>query len=195
MAEILKNVWNGPRGEGFGFKSITEERNYYQKSLDMLRQFVGNEDLEPNIFALPVSPPGNSFDDYKKIPFGDNLQLGGKLDRVDLLSDNTLEIIDYKTGKEKENNLQLLIYVFLVESLFNKKVSKATYIYLKTGNRKSVIPDEELRKQTKEQILWIVEQIGSETVWAPRISKLCAYCDYLYFCPAKTEIKKFLGAK
>jgi len=193
MANILKNVWAGPRGEKYGFKSIEEERDYYEQSLQMLKWFVEKEDINPKIFNLPVSPPGNSFDDYKTIEFTDGLRIGGKLDRVDEHDDGTLEIIDYKTGKEKDNNLQLLIYTFLVEGLFNKKVKKATYIYLKSGNRVSVIPEPQLREETKKKVLDIVEKITKETEWKPNISRLCGYCDYLPFCPAKEEIKKTLG--
>ncbi len=193
LEKILKNLWQGPRGEKFGFKSIEEERDFYGQSLEMLKWFVENEDINPKIFNLPVSPPGKSFDDYKKVTFGDKLKIGGKLDRVDTLPEGDLEVIDYKTGKEKDNNFQLLFYVFLVEKLFNKKVAKATYIYLKSGRRQSVVPTKELREQTKKYILDTVEQIANEKKWEPNISKLCGYCDYLPYCPAKQEIKETFG--
>lgn len=193
ISGILKDVWQGPRGEKYGFKSLEQERRCYQEALRMLKRFVENENLNPNIFALPVSPPGNSFDDYKKIPFADNLELGGKIDRVDITPEGTLEIIDYKTGQGRDDNLQLLVYAFLVEGLFKKKVSKASYLYLKSGSWRSIVPEKELFEQTRKQILEIVEKIAKETEWSPSVSKLCAYCDYLYFCPAKEEIKSFLG--
>lgn len=193
MANILKSVWAGPRGEKFGFKSIEEERDYYQQSLEMLNWFVKNEDIQPNIFNLPVSPPGNSFDDYKTVKFTDNLEIGGKLDRVDKVDDGTLEIIDYKTGKEKGDNLQLVIYTFLVEGLYDKKVSRATYIYLKSGRRVSVEPGEDLRAETRRHIIDTVDKIAETKEFKPNISRLCAYCDYLPFCPAKEEIKETLG--
>lgn len=184
MREILKNVWQGPRGKAGGFNSIEEERRYYQEALNMLERFSKNENLNPPIFALPVSPPGKSFDDYKKIPFAEGLELGGKIDRIDITPKDALEIIDYKTGKEKNGALQLMVYVFLTEGLFNKPVNKASYLYLKSGNWEPVIPDESLRKQTREGILEIVDRIGMETAWNPSASKLCGYCDYIDFCPA-----------
>lgn len=193
MTSILKSVWAGPRGEKFGFKSVEEERDYYEQSLKMLNWFVKNEDLKPNIFNLPVSPPGNSFDDYKTTEFTDNLKIGGKLDRVDNVDDGTLEIIDYKTGKEKGDNLQLIMYTFLVEGIYGKKVSRATYIYLKSGRRVSVEPAEDLRAETKRHIIDTVDKIADTKEFKPNISKLCGYCDYLPFCPAKEEIKETLG--
>jgi len=189
MTDILKRVWQGPRGEAGGFKTIEEERGYYQEALNMLGWFVKNENLNPSIFFLPVSPPGNSFDDYKKAPFGEGLDLGGKIDRIDITLKGSLEIIDYKTGKEKEGTLQIMAYVFLAESLFNKSVSKASYLYLKSCNWQSIVPEKEIREQTKKEILEIVDKIGNENEWNPNISKLCAYCDYIDFCPAKEEVK------
>jgi len=193
MTEILKSVWNGPRGEAGGFSSIEEERQYYQRAFNMLGWFVKNENLNPSIFFLPVSPPGRPFDDYKKTPFSEGLDLGGKIDRIDITLKGDLEIIDYKTGKEKKGTLQLMAYVFLAEGLFNKPVSKASYLYLKSRNWESIIPDRHLRAQTKKEILEIVDKIGSENKWNPNISKLCAYCDYIDFCPAKEEVEEFIN--
>ena len=192
MSTILKKVWRGPRGKLWGFNSVKEERRCYQEAIDMLKWFVENENLNPSIFTLPVSPPGKSFDDYKKIPFTEDLELGGKIDRVDITPGGSLEIIDYKTGKEKDGTLQLMVYVFLAEGLFNKPVSKASYLYLKSGGWKSIIPEKILHEKARKEILEIVDKITIEAEWSPNISKLCAYCDYIDFCPAKEEAKEFI---
>jgi RecB family exonuclease len=118
--------------------------------------------------------------------------LGGKIDRIDITPEGSLEIIDYKTGKEKEGVLQLMAYVFLTEGLFNKPVNKASYLYLKSHNWQSVVPDETLREQTRKEILEIVDKITAETEWKSNISKLCIYCDYIDFCPEKEKVREFI---
>ncbi|PIS39088.1 MAG: hypothetical protein COT34_00240 [Candidatus Nealsonbacteria bacterium CG08_land_8_20_14_0_20_43_11] len=195
MAEILKRVWDGPRGKEYGFRTVEEERRYYQEALAMLKWFVENENLNPSIFALPISPPGRSFDDYLKISFADGLELGGKIDRLDLAEDDRLEVIDYKTGKPDDNFLQLLTYVFLAEGIYGKEVFQAKNIYLKFGNQREIIPEPALREKAREEIIKTAEEIGAENAWKPQVSRLCAYCDYLDFCPAKEEIKKLLGGR
>jgi len=190
IKEILKNLWGGPLGEKFGFQSLDQERVYYREALDMLKRFTDSEDLDPGIFQLPKSPPGNSFDDYIKITFAQDLMLGGKIDRIDYTPGEALEIIDYKTGKEKDNNLQLLAYIFITEGIFKKPVAKATYLYLKSGKRESIVPGEPLRQKAREHILQIGDQIRNEKKWESQVSKLCAYCDYVDFCPAQEKIKQ-----
>jgi len=193
MVSILKGQWKGPRGKTYGFKTVEEERDYYEQALKMLSWFIKNENTNPNIFSLPFSPPGNSFDDYIKIPFADDLELGGKIDRLDMAPDGTLEVIDYKTGKPEKNFLQLLTYVFLAEKIYGKPVSKAENIYLKSMNHDAITPTDDLKKQARLEITETVDKIGKETVWTPFVSKLCLYCDYLDYCPAKSEVVKNYG--
>ena len=185
MSNILESVWKGPKGKEGGFDSLEQERKYYYQSMKMLKWFVENENLTPCIFALPGSPPGKAFDDYKKISFAKDLKLGGKIDRIDIDEKGNLEIIDYKTGGQKNGELQLISYVFLAEGLFNKPVVRADYLYLKSKTRNSIIPTKKIRQQIKKEILEIVEQIGQEKEWQPNPSKLCPYCDYIDFCPLK----------
>ncbi|MFH0792040.1 MAG: PD-(D/E)XK nuclease family protein [bacterium] len=193
MVSILKEQWKGPRGKSFGFKDIEEERDYYEQSLKMLSWFIKNENINPSIFSLPFSPPGKSFDDYIKIAFSDDLELGGKIDRLDMAPDGTLEVIDYKTGKPEKNFLQLLTYVFLAEKIYGKPVSKAENIYLKSMSHDAIAPTDDLKQQARLEILDIVDKIGLEKGWAPFVSKLCLYCDYLDYCPAKPEVTKLYG--
>ncbi len=193
MAEILKNVWQGPRGKGYGFKTIEEERTYYQLALRMLFDFVKTENLNPNIFALPISPPGRSYDDYVKVPFVNGIEIGGKIDRVDINQNQELEIIDYKTGNLSDNFIQLMSYVFLAEGSYKKPVVKTANIYLKSKQRQELLPDENARQKAKNKILAAAGDIDKEIIWPPNVSKLCLWCDYVDFCPKKQEILEKFG--
>ncbi|HQB57326.1 MAG TPA: PD-(D/E)XK nuclease family protein, partial [Candidatus Paceibacterota bacterium] len=62
----------------------------------------------------------------------EEILLCGVPDWVEYLDDDTLHVIDFKTGKneEKEDSSQLPIYVLLLENLQKRKVSRASYWYL-----------------------------------------------------------------
>ena len=60
-------------------------------------------------------------------------------------------------------------------------------------NHDIIIPTDDLKKQARLEILDAVDKIGLETAWMPFVSKLCLYCDYLDYCPAKPEVEKQYG--
>jgi RecB family exonuclease len=64
----------------------------------------------------------------------DNIILNGLVDWIEYLPDDTLHLIDFKTGKheEKEQSLQLPIYLLLCNALQKRKVSRASYWYLES---------------------------------------------------------------
>ena len=68
----------------------------------------------------------------------------GVIDWIEILSDDTLHIIDFKTGKHDEdaNSLQLGIYLLLVQNILSRQVSKMSYWYLDRESipRESNIP-------------------------------------------------------
>ena len=63
----------------------------------------------------------------------DNIILCGKIDWLEYLTEtDSVHVIDFKTGKseEKEDSLQLPIYLLLASNTQSKKVTKASYWYL-----------------------------------------------------------------
>lgn len=63
----------------------------------------------------------------------DNIILCGKIDWLEYLEDSdSVHVIDFKTGKweEKEDSLQLPIYLLLATNTQSKKVTKVSYWYL-----------------------------------------------------------------
>ena len=62
-----------------------------------------------------------------------NIILNGLIDWIEYLPEtDSLHIVDFKTGKhaEKEESLQLPIYLLLCDKLQKRKVTKASYWYL-----------------------------------------------------------------
>jgi DNA helicase-2/ATP-dependent DNA helicase PcrA len=99
---------------------------------------------------------------YLEKPF--NLKVGdatfrGAIDRMDLMPDGTVRIVDYKTGKPKtdddigfEEKQQLLIYQIASLEVLEKKPSALSFVYLDNGTT--------------------VDFLGTDNPWRARSDKL-----------------------
>ena len=110
----------------------------------------------------------------------------GTIDRVDRLSDGTLEIIDYKTGQGKDklefkDKRQLVLYQIFLEDFLQEKVSKLTYYYLEAGEKLSFVAN---AKEIEKVKIGIREEIAAikERNFIPKPSTLCKFCDFNQIC-------------
>lgn len=127
-----------------------------------------------------------------KIKISEDIFLTGKIDRIDKLNKNEIEIIDYKTGKkpsEKElvKNMQLTIYSLAAHdrNLFNKKLSdiNLTFYYLQEPEKITLKKNADDLIKTKEDIINTVEEIRQNKFSAkPGIH--CKFCTFKIICEA-----------
>ncbi|GAC1573915.1 MAG: hypothetical protein NVS3B9_5060 [Candidatus Doudnabacteria bacterium] len=88
----------------------------------------------------------------------------GKIDRADQLLDNSLQIIDYKTGQnkleKKEDKQQLLIYQWAAQEYLEEKVSQLNYWFLLDNTRSEpLLGSPEEIEQLKADLLQTIEEI------------------------------------
>ena len=157
------------------YESEKQKNEYFKKGKQILKTFYARA-----VSHLPV---------IKFLEKGFNFKINGHsikgtIDRIDELSDGTLEIIDYKTGSVKENQEkdQLLIYQIAGKEIFDEKISKLTFYYLNDNQQVSFLGTEkELAKQIRK-ISEIIDGIESRN-FEPKQSKfVCEYCDFKYIC-------------
>ncbi len=120
-----------------------------------------------------------------------NLKIGGhtligKIDRIDDLGKDGVEIIDYKTGSAKEklrpeDKKQLLIYQIACQEVLGLKPKKLTYYYLDEGKSLSFLGSDKEIKQEKENIVKEIEQI-QKSDFAPTPGWQCDWCDFKNIC-------------
>ena len=127
-----------------------------------------------------------------KIKIANDIFLTGKIDRIDEINKNEIEIIDYKTGKkpnerELSKSLQLTIYALAAndKNLFNKKLESInlTFYYLQTPEKISLKRNEENLIKTKEEIINMVAEIRKNEFPA-NPGKHCDFCSFKIICEA-----------
>lgn len=109
----------------------------------------------------------------------------GYIDRIDLVNDDYVKIIDYKTGKwevsqkEVKNNIQLGIYALAVHKKFPDKKIIAELHYLRSGRKKGHEYSEEDLENVKLNLIKSINEIIEDKSFLPtKIENSCLYCDF-----------------
>lgn len=110
----------------------------------------------------------------------------GAIDRIDNVSPETVEIIDYKTGSpkktlSKEEKLQLLIYSLAIEKVFNLKAEKLTYCYLENGSCLSFSFKEGEMEKVEQELKEAIARIKRSN-FKPTPGWQCNHCDFKDIC-------------
>ena len=127
-----------------------------------------------------------------KIKIDDDIYLTGKIDRIDRINKNGVEIIDYKTGKKPDEreltkSLQLTIYTLAAhdKNLFNKKLTdiSLTFYYLQAPEKITLKKNEEDLIKTKEEIINMVTEIR-QNLFPANPGMHCGFCPFKIICEA-----------
>lgn len=152
---------------------------YIKEAQNQFQNFIGSEFFNKEPIVT---------EEFPKFKLNDDLELGGKFDRVDLVN-NELVLIDYKTGKfreDKNNIFQLDFYEFLLTKTRPKtKVKEKILYYLKDNKILRFKPAQNINS-VENEILKIADIIDKDKSFDPTPNNMCKYCDYRVICP---EIK------
>lgn len=127
LTEKFEQLWAKTSGKVGGFTSGKQEQIFKERGLSMIKRLMNNPGPLANLANKIHEVIPNMWLSEK-----DMLVLCGVVDWIEVLPDNTLHIIDFKTGKNEEDieSLQLGIYLLLVKSKLKREVSKVSYWYL-----------------------------------------------------------------
>ena len=122
-----------------------------------------------------------------------NLKVGGRIDRVDLIDKNRVEIIDYKTGtnlpdeKKLAKDMQLTVYALAATEVKEKYLGRKpdevllSLYYLETGQKLTSVRTKGQLEEAKEEILKKADEI-SKSDFECSGHVLCAACEYKILC-------------
>lgn len=129
--------------------------------------------------------------------------LMGRLDRVDEHDDGTIEVIDYKSGREAvseedvQNDLAMAVYQLLLRDKFPDRPVTASIIALRTGAKATASLSDEDAEVLRRDLLMLGEEILNRD-WEylePAAKGLCPRCDFLPLCRRHPEFEMVLDAE
>lgn len=118
----------------------------------------------------------------------------GYIDRIDVVDDSTVEVIDYKTNRilfsrdEVDASLQMSLYEHAVRQLYPwAKTVKLTFWMLRHGVRIQTSRTADQLEAALRYIATLGEQTESAKEFPARLNPNCIYCDHRHDCPAYAD--------
>ena len=163
-------------------------KNHEQKAIkhaDNVLKHVMNKNLEEKPHTLAVEMPFQFW--LNKI------KVGGRIDRIDQLTNGQIEIIDYKTGtnipdgKKLLSDMQLTFYALaaseIKDKILNKKPGeiKLSLYYVEADKKFTTTRSAEQLKEAKNFILDKVTEMR-QSDFSCKGGNLCKVCEYKILC-------------
>ncbi|HVA96640.1 MAG TPA: PD-(D/E)XK nuclease family protein [Candidatus Acidoferrales bacterium] len=132
LLETYDTVWKKVSGKLGGFTNEQEEQIVKERGAQMLKRVIDHPGpLQQKAIKIHKDLPNYYLSEEE------NIVLCGKIDWLEYIpTDDSVHIIDFKTGKNDESasSLQLPVYLLLVNKLQSRTVSGASYWYLDRDN-------------------------------------------------------------
>ena len=156
LEETFEEEWVKVSGRKGGFKTEQEEAEAKERGRKMVLRVEKNPGPLANK-TIKLAPAHNNMPPNFFLSEEENIILNGKIDWLEYIEENdSIRVIDFKTGKnmEKDDSLQLPIYMLLLNNLQKRKVSGAAYWYLdlENGFVEKTLPDPEKSRATVLEI-------------------------------------------
>ncbi len=132
IEEKFETEWEKISGINGGFTSEEEEEEYRNRGEEMVQRVIANPGPVVNK-ALRLPESHNKMPPNFYLSEEENIILCGKVDWIEYLEETDgIHILDFKTGRreEKEDSLQLPIYLLLASNCQKRRVEKVSYWYL-----------------------------------------------------------------
>lgn len=166
-------------------------RAHEEKMIDLGKRYFSEFFEKFDIKVLPAA-----LEQQFTLPLrngSDWVRIGGKIDRVDVLPDGRIEIVDYKTGanvptqKEVDNDLQLTFYALAATNMrevpFNRKPEEVIYslYYFEEQKKITTLRTKEQLDSAIDEIFKIKEEIEISDFKCGN-GFLCGNCEYKFLC-------------
>jgi DNA helicase-2/ATP-dependent DNA helicase PcrA len=166
-----------------GFEDDYQEQEYKKDGIAQLRAFYTSTlAAPPNVIAQE-----KTFD----LPMENNVVLKGRMDQVNRVAPGEEEIVDYKTGKPRnedmaKKDIQLSVYALAAREVFDWNPSRLTLYFLQSNHPVATTRDEKKLNKVRAEIQEAAADIrAGEFPAKPGFA--CKFCDYESVCPAREQ--------
>ena len=166
-----------------GYEDEYQEAEYKKDGLEQLKSF--------HTYILSEKPEILDQEKPFELPLENDVILTGRMDQVNNLGRNQVEIVDYKTGKPKKEsevrkNLQLSIYALAAKEIFEWDPVRLVFHYLQNNSTQSTTRDSKQIAEAEKIIQETAADIRARH-FPPHPGYACRSCAYSLICPAYEE--------
>lgn len=177
LLDKFDKAWEKVARKRGGFTTPEEEADTKERGRAMLSRVMAH----PGPLVNKAIKMKQDLPNYYLSP-ADNIILCGKVDWIEYLPENdSVHVIDFKTGKNEENadSLQLPMYLLLMKNCQKRVVSKASYWYLDRDDspvEKPLPSPEESHVRVLEAALKVKAAREAKAYDCPRGASGCFAC-------------------
>jgi CRISPR/Cas system-associated exonuclease Cas4 (RecB family) len=173
----FEQIWKGA-----GFEDDYQEQAYRKAGLEQLRVFVSRHET---VTTLPLAAEA-----HFSLDLGD-VVLEGRIDQINPLTDHSVELVDYKTGrppsqKDADKSLQLSVYALAARDQMHLNPTRLTFYSLTSNEPVRTVRTPKDLDLVVGEIHEVATQIRKQ-LFPPKPGFACKYCDYELICPAHEE--------
>lgn len=178
VARIFETEWTSA-----GFEDDYQEGEYKKDGIEQLRAFHT---------ALLENPP-EILEQEKafELPLENNVIINGRIDQINSLGRNDVEIVDYKTGKSRKEadarrDLQLSIYAIAAKEILELNPVRLVFHYLQNNQTQVTTRNAKQLDEAQKVIQEVAADIRAGS-FSAKPGYACRTCAYEAICPAHEE--------
>jgi DNA helicase-2/ATP-dependent DNA helicase PcrA len=179
VVSIYEREWSAA-----GFIDEFHEKEYHKAGREQLQAFHRSYAAAPADVLYQEKP--------FELPLEHEVIVTGRIDQINRLPDGEVEIVDYKTGRPRDEkkaagDLQLSVYALAAQDVLDLTPGRLVFYNLATNEAVGTTRDKKTLAAVKQKIAEIADQIRAGE-FSPKPGFSCGYCDFKPLCPAHEQL-------
>ncbi len=178
VAQVYEAEWKSR-----GFEDDYQEEEYKKEGVAQLQAFFESYRESPGDMRV--------VEEWFELPMENDIVVTGRLDQLNNLDGGGVEVLDYKTGKPKDEkeakkSLQLSIYAMATRQKFDVAVERVTLYSLTSNESVSATRTAKDYDAARAAIAEVADNVRAGN-FPPQPGFHCRNCDYKILCPAHEQ--------